>query len=62
MDLSAFLRRIYAALAEYERRLDYDANAYLIDRVHALELQVAELKSARNNAAEMSADSLARAT
>ena len=62
MDLSAFLRRIYAALAEYERRLDYDATAYLIDRVHALELQVAELKSARNNAAEMSADSLARAT
>ncbi len=62
MDLIAFARRIYAALAEYERRLDYDATSYLIDRIHALEQQVAELKNAKNNAAGMSANSLARAT
>ena len=44
MNVVRFVKKIYDAIAEYERRLDYDTTAYLLDRVNALEEDVAALR------------------
>ncbi len=65
MRFIAFAKKAYAALAEYERRLDYDPNAHLSDRVQTLEQEVAKIKRQTNDIAvssEISATNLAPAT
>lgn len=44
MNVVRFVKKVYDAIAEYERRLDYDTTAYLLDRVNALEEDVAALR------------------
>ena len=55
MNVGALARKVFAVLAEYERRQDFDAAAFLPDRVRALERDVAALRQRRPNGAAAAA-------
>ena len=44
MNIVHFCKQLYHAIGEYDRRLDYDTTAYLLDQVNALEKDINELR------------------